>query len=282
VKRNLSAQVRELAALLAPYLPDLPPPEEIGVYGEEVWEGMDERVLGFARHQERAVAVRGDLEGEALELVIAHELLHLAAPDLPEGWVGVLDRILLHAVWEGYPARDLASLADVSMEEVLERAGELPVGADASIDIYPESRYLPLYLSIGVLPDPELMERPIYLFQQIAGAPFLTDWLLRRLWASPPLTKREARRRIRRRIASMTEEEFRALESLLGRDLFPREPLELVGWPPVPPERGGLLLALLDAVGGEGEAWEPPEEGNPHEVAAGWVATGSPLPPLDT
>jgi len=44
---------------------------------------VDERVLGFARHSERKVAVREGLEGEALELVIAHELIHLAAPDTP-------------------------------------------------------------------------------------------------------------------------------------------------------------------------------------------------------
>jgi len=267
---RMLAKVREVAARVAPYLPDLPPPEEIGVYEEDAWEGMDERILGFARHSERKVAVRSRLEGEALELVIAHELLHLAAPDLPEEWVGVLDRILLHAVREGYPPRDLASLADASMEELLGRAGELPAGADAGLEGY-ESPYLPLYLSLGVLPDPGMMERPVYLFQQIAGDLLSTDWLLRRLWASPPLTKREAKRRIRRRIASMTEEELGDLEALLGRDLFPRKPLELVGWPPVPPERGGLLLALLDAVEGEGEAWEPKEEGDPYEVIAGWL-----------
>lgn len=281
-------ELHALAEKARPYLPDLPPTELLSLHGEEVWEGVDPRVQGFVRNHipgDFRVAIRPGLPPEERERVILHELIHLAAPDLKEPWVRIMENILVYALERGLPPRDIASLADLSLEEAMARLDpprEVPEGFRA---LAGNSPYLPLYLALGVLPQAELASVPIYFLEQVAAGLPHTGWALERLWPEPPLTKREASRRMRRRLAGMGEEEWHRLLTLLHGDgeLLGDflTPIEVPGWPLLPPKRGNLYLSLRDALheySPPGEAYEPPEAGDPWAVVAGLLATGRELP----
>ena len=145
--------------------------------------------------------------------------------------------------------------------------------------------YYPLYAAMGVLPDPELVAKPLYFLQQVAGGLPHSAWVLERLWPEPPLTKREAARRIRERIAEASEEEMAAMERLLGLDLLEGsgwvEDLALPGFPPLKGRRGHLAANLVDAVYVEsppGEGYRPVEAGSPESVLAGLLVLGKSVP----
>lgn len=284
--------LRALANRARPYLKDLPPADLLGLHPEEAWEGVEERVQGFVRGfspEDYRVAVRPGLPPDEAERVALHELIHLAAPHLPEPWVRVLEALLVHALKRGLPPRDLVSLADLSMEEALERVAPPPEAPPEELYDYGEdARYYPLYAAMGVLPDPELVAKPLYFLQQVAGGLPHTAWVLERLWPEPPLTKREAVRRIRRRIAEASEEEVEAMERLLGLDLLEGsgwvEDLALPGFPPLKGRRGHLAANLVDAVYVEsppGEGYRPVEAGSPESVLAGLLVLGRPVPRVE-
>ncbi len=284
--------LRDLAEKARPYLKDLPPADLLGLHPEEVWEGVEERVQGFVRNLspgDYRVAVRPGLPPDEAERVALHELVHLAAPGLPEPWVRVLEAVLVHALRAGLPPRDLVSLADLSMEEALERVAppsETP--PEGFYDYGEDARYYPLYAAMGVLPDPELVAKPLYFLQQVAGGLPHTAWVLERLWPEPPLTKREAARRIRRRVAEASEEEVAAMARFLGLDLLEGsgwvEGLALPGFPPLKGRRGHLAANLVDAVYVEsppGEGYRPVEAGSLESVLAGLLVLGKPVPHVE-
>ncbi len=128
---------------------------------------------------------------------------------------------------------------------------------------------------MGVIPDPELIAHPLYFLQQVAAGLPHTAWILERLWPEPPLTKREAARRIRRRLAEAPEEEVKAAERLLGLDLLDpgwTEGFALPGYPPLQGRRAHLAANLVDAVYVEsppGESYTPVEAGSPGERPGG-------------
>lgn len=278
-----------LAEKARPYLKDLPPTDLLGLHPEEVWEGVDGRVQGFVRSfspEDYRVAVRPGLPPDEAERVALHELIHLAAPHLPEPWVRVLEALLVHALKRGLPPRDLVSLADLSMEEALERVAPPPeTPPEGFYDYGEDARYYPLYAAMGVLPDPELVAKPLYFLQQVAGGLPHTAWVLERLWPEPPLTKREAARRIRRRIAEASEEEVAAMARFLGLDLLEgsgwTEGFALPGYPPLKGRQGHLAANLVDAVYVEsppGEGYRPVGAGSPESVLAGLLVLGKPVP----
>lgn len=138
---------------------------------------------------------------------------------------------------------------------------------------------------MGVLPDPELVGKPLYFLQQVAGGLPHTAWVLERLWPEPPLTKREAARRIRRRIAEASEEEVAAMARFLGLGLLEGsgwgEGFALPGYPPLKGRRGRLAANLVDAVYVEsppGEGYRPVEAGSLESVLAGLLVLGKPVP----
>lgn len=263
-----------------PYLPGLPPEVEV-----LPWEGIeDPRFLGLAHRDRPALRLRPDLKGEDWERVLLHELLHLAEPLLSEAWVRVLEPVLHYALKAGLPPRDVPSLAWLSLEEAQARLlQDLPPIEGEEARFFP-GPLGPFWRALGVIPDPDLAEDPLYLFVQVAGGlPYgLTVWALERLWVSPPLTRREAALRVAWRAALALEEEWKKVEKLLGRgeeSLLPETQSVHLGqlwWVPVPEERRSLTLSLVDAVlEGKGEAYHPPEEGLPEEVVAGMLASQS-------
>lgn len=284
--------LRDLAEKARPYLKDLPPADLLELYPEEVWEGVEERVQGFVRNLspgDYRVAVRPGLPPDEAGRVALHELIHLAAPGLPEPWVRVLEAVLVHALGAGLPPRDLVSLADLSMEEALERVAPPPEAPPKELYDYGEdARYYPLYAAMGVLPDPELIARPLYLLQQVAGGLPHTAWVLERLWPEPPLTKREAARRIRRRVAEASEEELAAMARFLGLDLLEgsgwEEGLALPGFPPLKGRRAHVAGNLIEAVWVDsppGEGYRPVEAGTIESVLAGLLVLGRPVPRVE-
>ena len=275
-------RAEELIAKARPYLPGLPEEVKLLPWEEVAEEAKDERILGLALRERRAIALRPGLEGEAWERVLLHELLHLAEPLLGEGWVLALEPLLHHAVFRGLPPRDLPSLAWASLEELEARLlPGLPLeGFDPRL--FP-GRLGPFYHALGVIPERELADNPIYLLTQIAaGLPYGEGvWALERLWPEPPLTRRRAALALARRALEASREEWREVERLLGySDGFP--PQDLLGvdsqplWHlPIPEERRSLTLLLVDTIlEGRGEAYVPPEVAFPEEVVAGLLATG--------
>lgn len=219
-----------------------------------------------------------------MERVLLHELLHLAEPLLSEPWVRALEPVLHHALRNGLPPRDVPSLAWLSLEEASSRLlPDLPEEEETDPLWFP-GRLGPFYRALGVVPERELAEDPLYLFQQVSGGlPFgTTAWALERLWPPPAMTRREAALAIAWWAALATEKAWAEVERLLGRDgemAFTGGPGNLhpaqLWYVPVPEERRKLTLSLVDAVlQGEGEAYEPPEVGLPEEVVAGLIATG--------
>lgn len=274
--------LRELIEAVRPYLPGLPP--EVEVVPWERVRGVEEHHLGLAFRSRPALSLHPDLEGEALERVLLHELLHLAEPLLSEPWVRALEPVLHHALRNGLPPRDVPSLAWLSLEEVSSRLlPDLPEEEETDPLWFP-GRLGPFYRALGVVPERELAEDPLYLFQQVSGGlPFgTTAWALERLWPPPAMTRREAALAIAWWAALATEKAWAEVERLLGRDgemAFTGGPGNLhpaqLWYVPVPEERRKLTLSLVDAVlQGEGEAYEPPEVGLPEEVVAGLIATG--------
>lgn len=284
--------LRALAEKARPYLKDLPPTDLLELHPEEVWEGVDGRVQGFVRSfsaGDYRVAVRPGLPPDEAGRVALHELIHLAAPGLPEPWVRVLEAVLVHALGAGLPPRDLVSLADLSMEEALERVAppsETP--PEGFYDYGEDARYYPLYAAMGVLPDPELVAKPLYFLQQVAGGLPHTAWVLERLWPEPPLTKREAARRIRRRVAEASEEEVAAMARFLGLGLLEgsgwEEGLALPGFPPLKGRRAHVAGNLIEAVWVDsppGEGYRPVEAGTIESVLAGLLVLGRPVPRVE-
>ena len=284
--------LRALAEKARPYLKDLPPTDLLELHPEEVWEGVDGRVQGFVRSfsaGDYRVAVRPGLPPDEAGRVALHELIHLAAPGLPEPWVRVLEAVLVHALGAGLPPRDLVSLADPSMEEALERVAppsETP--PEGFYDYGEDARYYPLYAAMGVLPDPELVAKPLYFLQQVAGGLPHTAWVLERLWPEPPLTKREAARRIRRRVAEASEEEVAAMARFLGLGLLEgsgwEEGLALPGFPPLKGRRAHVAGNLIEAVWVDsppGEGYRPVEAGTIESVLAGLLVLGRPVPRVE-
>lgn len=270
--------IHKLIEQARPYLPGLPPEVEVLPWNR-VAPG-DDRVLGLAHRSEPAISLRPGLEGEALERVLLHELLHLAEPLLPEDWVLVLEPILHRAIKQGLPPRDVPSLAWVSLEELEARLLPGLPGEDLDPDFFP-GRLGAFWQAMGVIPNAELAESPLYVLQEIAGGlPFgTTVWALERLWPSPPLTRREAALAVAWRAALATEEEWARVEKLLGWDeaLFPGRSFHpsSLWYVPVPEERQQQALSLVDTIlEGRGEAYIPPEEGLPEEVVAGMLAVG--------
>lgn len=274
--------LRELIEAVRPYLPGLPP--EVEVVPWERVRGVEEHHLGLAFRSRPALSLHPDLEGEALERVLLHELLHLAEPLLSEPWVRALEPVLHHALRNGLPPRDVPSLAWLSLEEASSRLlPDLPEEEETDPLWFP-GRLGPFYRALGVVPERELAEDPLYLFQQVSGGlPFgTTAWALERLWPPPAMTRREAALAIAWWAALATEKAWAEVERLLGRDgemAFTGGPGNLhpaqLWYVPVPEERRKLTLSLVDAVlQGEGEAYEPPEVGLPEEVVAGLIATG--------
>ncbi|WP_234554046.1 hypothetical protein [Thermus caliditerrae] len=110
-----------------PYLPGLPPEVEVVPWGKTgLGHGRspyleDPRYLGLAFRDRPAIALRPGLEGEALERVVLHELLHLAEPLLSEGWTRALEPVLRYTLKAGLPPRDVPRLAWVSLEEAQAR-----------------------------------------------------------------------------------------------------------------------------------------------------------------
>ena len=284
--------LRALAEKARPYLKDLPPTDLLELHPEEVWEGVDGRVQGFVRNLspgDYRVAVRPGLPPDEAERVALHELIHLAAPELPEPWVRVLEEVLVHALRAGLPPRDLVSLADLSMEEALERVAPPSEAPPEELYDYGEdARYHPLYAAMGVLPDPELIASPLYLLQQVAGGLPHTAWVLERLWPEPPLTKREAARRIRRWVAEASEEEVAAVARFLGLGLLEgsgwEEGLALPGFPPLKGRRAHVAGNLIEAVWVDsppGEGYRPVEAGTIESVLAGLLVLGRPVPRVE-
>lgn len=274
--------LRELIEAVRPYLPGLPP--EVEVVPWERVRGVEEHHLGLAFRSRPALSLHPDLEGEALERVLLHELLHLAEPLLSEPWVRALEPVLHHALRNGLSPRDVPSLAWLSLEEASSRLlPDLPEEEETDPLWFP-GRLGPFYRALGVVPERELAEDPLYLFQQVSGGlPFgTTAWALERLWPPPAMTRREAALAIAWWAALATEKAWAEVERLLGRDgemAFTGGPGNLhpaqLWYVPVPEERRKLTLSLVDAVlQGEGEAYEPPEVGLPEEVVAGLIATG--------
>lgn len=269
-------QKTDLIEAARPYLPGLPPYIELIPWQDTGIE--DPAYLGLAYRNRPAIALRPGLEGEALERVLLHELIHLAEPLLSEDWVRALEPILHHAIRQGLPPRDLPSLAWLSVEELEERLlPGLPQNPDPNL--FP-GRLGAFWHAIGVIPTEGLAENPLYLLQQVAaGLSYgITGWVLERLWPKPLTTRREAAIALAWRAATALDEEWRRVEELLGRDgeLFPMEvhPGQL-WYIPVPEERRSLVLSLVDAIlDGPGEAYEPPEAGLPEEVVAGMLASG--------
>lgn len=138
----------------------------------------------------------------------------------------------------------------------------------------------PLYRAMGVLPDPSLAEDPLYLFQQVAGGLPHGEWgwVVERLWPPPPLTRREALRRLVRFGLEAGEEAFLRIKRLLRpEEAFPDPPLEdpLLSRLGVHRARHPVLLTLMEAVRlEEGEAYHPREAGLPEEVVAGMIVEG--------
>lgn len=262
-----------------PYLPGLPPDIRL-----VPWDQVPHRPgdLGYAFRTEAAIALHPKLQGEALEAVLLHELLHLAEPRLSEDWVRALEPILQTAIRLGLPPRDVPSLAWVSTEELAERLlpGLRTEGVDP--DFFP-GRLGAFWHTLGVIPTKTLEDDPLYVFQQIAGGlPFRTTlWVLERVWTPPPMTRREAALAVAWRAALALGEEWRKVEELLGRDELMPSRLEFadpqVWYIPIPQERRQTTMSLLDAIlDDRGEAYTPPEAGLPEEVVAGMLATGRP------
>lgn len=197
-----------------PYLPGLPPDIRL-----VPWDQVPHRPgdLGYAFRTEAAIALHPKLQGEALEAVLLHELLHLAEPRLSEDWVRALEPILQTAIRLGLPPRDVPSLAWVSTEELAERLlpGLRTEGVDP--DFFP-GRLGAFWHTLGVIPTKTLEDDPLYVFQQIAGGlPFRTTlWVLERVWTPPPMTRREAALAVAWRAALALGEEWRKVEELLG------------------------------------------------------------------
>lgn len=254
-----------------PYLPGLPEEVRLLPWPEEA----DPRIAGLALEAEGGIALRPGLRPDEEEQVALHELLHLAEPLLPERWVRVLDGILRYALERGLPPRDVPSLAWLSLQEAVERLAP-PPPSDPGLFPGPLGGF---YETIGVLPEQEAAQDPYYLLVQIEGGLPYTGWALERLWPEPPLTRREAARRIYRFAQEAGEEAWKKVEGLLGLDLFPEPALGRVRGIPkeVPPGRLRGVLRLTEAVlldPGQGEAYEPPGAGDPEEVVAGLIAEG--------
>lgn len=267
--------LRELIEAARPYLPGLPPEVELVPWRKTGLE--DPRYLGLAFRDRPAVALRPGLEGEALERVILHELLHLAEPLLSEAWTRALEPVLHYALKAGLPPRDVPSLAWVSPEELAGCFSGLP----EAHPLFP-GKLASLWQALGVMPTPGLEEDPLYIAQQIAGGlPFGTTlWALERLWAEPPLTRRRAALEVAWWAATALEEDWQRLLALLGRgEEFPESRVQIhpvhLWHIPIAEGRRSLTLSLVEAVlEGPGESYTPPEAGLPEEVVAGLIAQG--------
>lgn len=222
-------QKTDLIEAARPYLPGLPPYIELILWQDTGIE--DPAYLGLAYRNRPAIALRPGIEGEALERVLLHELVHLAEPLLSEDWVRALEPILHHAIRQGLPPRDLPSLAWLSVEELEERLlPGLPQNPDP--DLFP-GRLGAFWHALGVIPteglghgrSPYLAEDSLYLLQQVAeGLRYgITGWVLERLWSKLLTTRREAAIALAWRAATALDEEWRKVEELLGQDreLFP-------------------------------------------------------------
>lgn len=274
--------IQALIESARPYLPGLPPTVDLVPWRDTGLE--DPAYLGLAFRNRPTFALRPGLEGEALKEVVLHELIHLAEPLLSEAWTRALEPVLHHALRLGLPPRDVPSLAWLSLEELAERLlPGLPEDALEADPLWFPGRLGSFYRALGVIPDQEMAEDPLYLFQQIAGGlPYgTTVWALERLWPEPPMTRRRAALEVAWRAATALEEEWARVEALLGRgeEDFPPQRMTVhpgqLWYVPVPEERRSLVLSLVDAVlDGKGEAYTPPETGLPEEVVAGMLAAG--------
>lgn len=229
--------LRELIEAVRPHLPGLPP--EVEVVPWERVRGVEEHHLGLAFRSRPALSLHPDLEGEALERVLLHELLHLAEPLLSEPWVQALEPVLHHALRNGLPPRDVPSLAWLSLEEASSRLLPDLSEEEETDPLWFPGRLGPFYRALGVVPERELAEDPLYLFQQVSGGlPFgTTAWALERLWPPPAMTRREAALAIAWWAALATEKAWAEVERLLGRD----GEMAFTGGPWEPPSRPALV-----------------------------------------
>lgn len=277
-------QKTDLIEAARPYLLGLPPYIELIPWQDTGIE--DPAYLGLAYRNRPAIALRPGLEGEALERVLLHELIHLAEPLLSEDWVRALEPILQTAIRLGLPHRDVPSLAWLSLEDLQARLLPDLLTGQPQEDLDPRffpGRLAPFWHTMGVIPTHGLEDDPLYVMQELAGGlPFgTTVWVLERLWPKPPMTRREAALAVAWRAALALDEEWQRAEEFLGQDgeLFPMGAFKVhpgqLWYIPVPEERRSLVLSLVDAILDEpGEAYEPPEAGLPEEVVAGMLASG--------